>query len=133
MSNTPRKSSSRTSGNRSSSARSAAKRKASGGSLAKYRKEAGGEPFPFELDDGRVIKIPRPTGGRLMDLAEKYAGIDLDNPTGVDPREQFRDLLSDAYDEVMPILEDEDFGVMMALLKDLVEYFDLGEALASFA
>lgn len=110
-----------------------AKKKAAGGSLAKYRQDAGGEPFPFEVDDDRVIDIPRPTGKTLMDLAEKYAGLDPNNLIGVDPREQFQDLLGETYEEIMPILEAEDFKVMVLFMKDLIEYFDLGEALASLA
>lgn len=106
-------------------------RKKPAASLAKYRKDATGEPFCFEVETDRVIEIGRPTGKRLMDIAEKYAGIDPNNPAGLNPREQLADLLGDAYDEVMPVLEAEDFGVMLAFLKDLIEFFGLGEALAS--
>ncbi|WP_329520504.1 hypothetical protein [Spirillospora sp. NBC_01491] len=117
----------RRSGNPAVRAKPSAKKKA-GFSLAKYREEAGGEPFPLEVDDGHVIEIPRPTGGVMMELAEKYAA-GTDGQT--DPREQLRDLLGETYDEVMPILEAEDFAVMFAFLNDIVEFFGLGEALAS--
>lgn len=99
-------------------------------SLARYRAEATGAPFVLEVDDDHVIEIPRPTGDRMMALAEKYANT-ADTPP--DPREQLKDLLGDTYDEVMAVLGGEDFGVLLLFLRDLAEHFNLGEAFASFA
>ena len=97
-------------------------------SLARYREEAGGEPFPLELDDGEVIEIPRPTGDVMMSLGEKYA----DAEQGQLPiKELLRDLLGEHHDVVMPIIGAEDFHVMVKFLEDLSEHFGLGEALAS--
>lgn len=97
-------------------------------SLAKYREEAGGEPFPLELDDGEVIEIPRPTGDVMMTLGEKYAGAEEGN---LPIKDLLQDLLGEHYDTVMPIIGAEDFHVMVKFLEDLSEHFGLGEALAS--
>lgn len=97
-------------------------------SLAKYREEAGGEPFPLELDDGEVIEIPRPTGDVMMDLGEKYAAAQEGN---LPIKELLQDLLGEHYDTVMPVIGAEDFHVMVKFLEDLSEHFGLGEALAS--
>lgn len=97
-------------------------------SLARYRAEAGGEPFPLELDDGEIIEIPRPTGDIMMALGEKYA----ESAEGQLPiKELLGDLLGEHYDAVMPIIGAEDFQVMVAFLGDLSEHFGLGEAVAS--
>lgn len=97
-------------------------------SLAKYREEAGGEPFPLELDDGEIVEIPRPTGDVMMDLGEKYRGADEGS---LPVKELLQDLLGEHYDVVMPIIGAEDFHVMVRFLEDLSEHFGLGEALAS--
>ena len=97
-------------------------------SLAKYREEAGGEPFPLELDDGEIIEIPRPTGDVMMTLGEKYAGAEEGN---LPIKELLQDLLGEHYDVVMPLIGAEDFHVMVRFLEDLSEHFGLGEALAS--
>ena len=97
-------------------------------SLAKYREEAGGEPFPLELDDGEVIEIARPTGDVMMTLGEKYAGSDEGN---LPVKELLQDLLGDHFDVIMPIIGAEDFHVMVRFLEDLSEHFGLGEAIAS--
>lgn len=99
-------------------------------SVARYRAEAKGTPFPLETLDGRVIEIPRPTGDRMMELAEKYSAATEAPPH---PREQLQDLLGEKYDEVMAVLGGEDFEVLIMFLRDLSEHFGLGEALASFA
>lgn len=97
-------------------------------SLAKYREEAGGEPFPLELDDGQVIEIPRPTGDVMMELGEKYAGAEQGQ---LPVKELLHDLLGDNFDAVMKPIGGEDFKVMVLFLEDLSEHFGLGEALAS--
>lgn len=97
-------------------------------SIARYREEAGGEPFPLELDDGEVIEIPRPTGEVMMELGEKYAGAEQGQ---LPVRELLQDLLGEHFDAVMKPIGGEDFKVMVLFLEDLSEHFGLGEALAS--
>lgn len=98
-------------------------------SLAKYREEATGAPFPLELDDGEVIEIARPTGEKMLEIAETYGEVSEENPPS--PRALLKDLLGEHYDTVMPIIGSEDHAVLIAFMRDLSEHFDLGEALAS--
>jgi hypothetical protein len=114
---------------RAAAKKSAAKTKTGTYSLANYRREAGGEPFPLELDDGEVIEIPRPTGDVMMELGEKYGAAQRGDSLPI--KEVLQDLLGDHYDTVMPIIGAEDFQVMIKFLEDLSEHFGLGEALAS--
>lgn len=97
-------------------------------SLDKYRKDATKAPFPLEVSEDRTIFIGRPTAETMLDVAEKFSEADASNI-----REILRALLGDKHDEVMELIKDEDFGVMMALVADLGEYFEMGEALGSLA
>lgn len=100
-------------------------------SVARYREEATGEPFRLELDGGEVLEIPRPTGDAMMDIAEKYGRFSEQNPPNM--RELLGDLLGDQYEAVMEAIGTEDFGVLVAFLRDLSNHFGLGEAIASLA
>lgn len=108
-------------------AKPSAKTKTGTFSLARYREEATGAPFPLELDDGEVIEIPRPTGDVIMAITEKMQAGEQNVPI----KELLGDLLGDHYDKVMPIIGAEDFQVMIRFMEDLSEHFGLGEAVAS--
>lgn len=99
-------------------------------SLDRYRKSATKAPFPLQVDDDKTIFIAAPSAGTMLDLAEKLGGVEPD-PSSV--RDVLQGVLGEQYDEVMGLLANEDFTVLMAFIQDLMEYFDLGGAIASLS
>lgn len=85
-------------------------------SLARYRKEATGEPFVLWLDDDTSIEVPRPTGAVLMDVEEATSS-----------REIIERLCGDKAKEFLAAVSDEDFEVLRAVSQDMQQHFGLGE------
>lgn len=84
--------------------------------LARYRAEAVTKPFELIVDAEKSILIPPPSTDVVLQVAETTS-----------PREQLELLAGDAYSELMKALGDEPGSILKPLMKDLTEYFNLGE------
>ena len=85
-------------------------------SLADYRSQASKAPFPFEVDEGKVIEISPPTAETTLDVT---ATTDL--------REQLRLIAGDKYEALMDAIGDEQGAILKPLLADITKHFGLGE------
>lgn len=88
-------------------------------SLERYRKDVAKEtPFVLFLDDDKKLEIQRPTGKTVLALEHVTSS-----------REGIELMCGDQADELLKVVEEEDFAIMAAILKDIASHFGLDEAL----
>lgn len=84
--------------------------------LDQYRAECDIEPFVLDTGADQIVIAP-PTGEVLLQIAE--AGV-------YDVRKLMELLCRDQYEVVWAAVKDEDAGVVVNLMRDLVEHFMIG-------
>ena len=89
-------------------------------SMARYRAEATKGPFVLELDEGKTLTIPAPTGNGLLDLDGVFTTSTY-----------LQKLAGDQYDALLEAIGEEDGGILAEIVRDMQRHWGLGGFSAS--
>ena len=87
-----------------------------------YVKEATKATLKIKVSDDKDITIPQPTGSTLLDAEDLMRA-------GATGRDQLANICGDAFDDLIPLIEQAPAGAVSALLADIMAHYgvELGE------